>query len=324
MSLDLEVDFPSIPYVFSDVFCEGPTLMCNNITYDIQTHTHRAQKLIISIALGILGMIPLMQYAILNKKIPSITLIRSTFSLYKSTELFLGIVMSVFSLSMGLKYFIEQKASIKKIHDNIQILKKFITDTTKVDFQNVFYEKKLDIFKLDNDVLTNDERIKKLLPSVLRIPNYFLKSYPTYVVIKSTLCELSLSIFTTRSPSLVIREIYGNDCRDRCKSSLAWVDLLTHLVKSKAKLPEGTLECVTALTQFHFDSIRTHTFGISLETAAETQDLPHVKYEIKIRKDGTWGPNVSYKKEGAICSACLNTPDEFFYFLKNDLGCPSS
>lgn len=321
MSLDLKVGFPSLPHVFNE-FPKGLPYSydCNSITQysciasHIIAHTYRAQKLINVIALGILGMIPFTKYSILNRKIPSITWIRSTPSLFK-TELVLGIAVSIISFCIGLKYFIEQKASIEKINAEIQIFKKFITEKTKTDFQNVFYEQGSNFFILKNDVLTNNEQIAHVLSSVLKNPNDFLK-YPAQVVEKCTLSEPSLSIFTIGISSLITREIYGNDCKDRNQTLLAWVDLLTNLVKSNAKLPDGTLECLIALSVPYFEDVNTHTFGINPETAIETQDSPNVKYEIQINESKARILNVSYKKEGSICFASLNTPDELASFLK--------
>lgn len=302
----------------------GIRILLRHMLRELNDHCQRAQKLIKSIALGILGTTPIIYETIRNKKIITFSSVQSL-PIFKKTLIISATIFGMVNLIWTVKYMIQQIISIRNINEIWQ-------DLQSKTYQNQYIIRW--VVSKDLSELKKDQgHIDIYLRNVIDPNRYaYLYSYLVTQEVKHTLIDPSVSIFSTKhetAPSdemlshqrrdLASKQILSEILTEESQECLVWRDLLRKLAPHKDRLPEGTLESVAAMS-LPASWVVKKAFGKKIDEAStlnlETRTYT-VSYEIQL--------NPSQKREVKVeCVMSkstsreiksLSTSDQFLDFL---------
>lgn len=303
------------------VYIEGSPaqVQFQRLRYDtsllLYDHYPRAQKLIISIVLGSLSLTPFIYHTIRKKELITYSFIRSL-PLFKKT-----LIISAIFFGMAVKYLIQQINSIRRFNKMWQ------------DIQTKTYQGQYIISSIFRKELaeadTDRTRIGKYLWNVVKRDWYAdICTYRKTKKIKYTLSRPPLSIFTRAGETTLTTSSkpLSEEFTPESQECLIWRQLLRELAPSKDKLPEGTLECLAAMSLNDF-MIEKKIFGKNFDepNCKFETGVYVVYYKIEFHPSGKRNLTAYYgwkKEDNSIgkTSVWIKTTDQFRNFLLNNLS----
>lgn len=281
----------------------------------ISSHTQRARLLIVTIALGVLGMIPASLKTIQERKIPKMISLQSLLSI-NTTIIVSGLALSLISISVALTTVILQKNSLRKIALATKSLEE---KTNPSPLTHDFIAKNLELVKED---LTEKEeqKIGSYLKAVIKQEHISkIATYEAMVTYQYVFLNPAFSIFSTTAHNFFKIQRLPSDSQKRNARLLEWRGILYHLLCSTTEFPKGTFECLAALS-IPEAWVDKKFFGIDPENQKEkTSTTPLVQYSIsnyKFSADEPVNVTVKYIEEGKITIRSFRTPWEFQNILK--------